>query len=378
MTHSQDLKTRIALLALEELADRRRRRAGRAGRQGRARRASATSTATTPASTPAATPPPGYRLDPETAAASAGVRHAQMTRAILRGYDLTEPGPDPRRPAAGQHLPRLRQPGAGRRLQPQRPRPARRPGRGSWTPSTPCCATGRAHDATTPLTAIPLTAGLLRGALDLEPTARGLLPHRLPARARGQIADAQLAMAEAQPSGVRLAFRTRATVVELDVLPTKRPTPARRPAPTASTTCSSTASWPAQATATGGNALTIDMATGSAGTDAGTGRHRSGSTGLPATEQGRRDLAAAQRDHRAGRAAHRRPGRARADRGTAGSGCTTAARSATAPTPRARPRTWPARRRRRSAASTWSTWASAAARCSTRSPPGPCATRPPT
>ncbi|MDF3148934.1 TetR-like C-terminal domain-containing protein, partial [Streptomyces sp. T21Q-yed] len=26
-----------------------------------------------------------------TAAASAGVRHAQMTRAILRGYDLTEP-----------------------------------------------------------------------------------------------------------------------------------------------------------------------------------------------------------------------------------------------------------------------------------------------
>ena len=31
------------------------------------------------------------RLDPETAAASAGVRHAQMTRAILRGYDLTEP-----------------------------------------------------------------------------------------------------------------------------------------------------------------------------------------------------------------------------------------------------------------------------------------------
>ncbi len=31
------------------------------------------------------------RLDPRTAAASAGVRHAQMTRALLRGYDLTEP-----------------------------------------------------------------------------------------------------------------------------------------------------------------------------------------------------------------------------------------------------------------------------------------------
>ncbi|WP_258029009.1 TetR-like C-terminal domain-containing protein, partial [Streptomyces fradiae] len=32
-----------------------------------------------------------YRLDPRTAAASSGVRHAQMTRAILRGYDLAEP-----------------------------------------------------------------------------------------------------------------------------------------------------------------------------------------------------------------------------------------------------------------------------------------------
>ena len=31
------------------------------------------------------------RLDPETAAVSAGGRHAQMLRAILRGYDLTEP-----------------------------------------------------------------------------------------------------------------------------------------------------------------------------------------------------------------------------------------------------------------------------------------------
>nr|WP_055720890.1 TetR-like C-terminal domain-containing protein [Streptomyces niveiscabiei] len=32
-----------------------------------------------------------FRLDPETAAASAGVRHSRMTRAILRGYALTEP-----------------------------------------------------------------------------------------------------------------------------------------------------------------------------------------------------------------------------------------------------------------------------------------------
>ncbi|MFB7188714.1 GDSL-type esterase/lipase family protein [Streptomyces sp. NPDC056230] len=68
----------------------------------------------------------------------------------------------------------------------------------------------------------PVTADILRGFLDVEATAHGLLPHRLPARARRQIPDDQLAMAEAQPSGVRLAFRTRATAIELDTLPTKR------------------------------------------------------------------------------------------------------------------------------------------------------------
>ncbi|MGW3248749.1 GDSL-type esterase/lipase family protein [Streptomyces sp. NPDC001070] len=72
------------------------------------------------------------------------------------------------------------------------------------------------------LISTPITTELLRGALDVEHTAHGLLPHRLPARARRQIPDEQLATAEAQPSGVRLAFRTRATVVELDTLPTKR------------------------------------------------------------------------------------------------------------------------------------------------------------
>lgn len=68
----------------------------------------------------------------------------------------------------------------------------------------------------------PLTAALLRGAIDVERTGRGLLPHRLPAWARAQCTDPQLAMAESQPSGVRLAFRTRATAAELDTVPTKR------------------------------------------------------------------------------------------------------------------------------------------------------------
>ncbi|MEW1776953.1 GDSL-type esterase/lipase family protein [Streptomyces sp. NPDC086777] len=68
----------------------------------------------------------------------------------------------------------------------------------------------------------PITADLLRGALDLERMEHGVLPHRLPARARAQCDDPQLAMVESQPSGVRLVFRTRATAVELDALPTKR------------------------------------------------------------------------------------------------------------------------------------------------------------
>ncbi|MEU3962108.1 SGNH/GDSL hydrolase family protein [Streptomyces buecherae] len=59
----------------------------------------------------------------------------------------------------------------------------------------------------------------LRGALEVEATARGVLPHRLPAAARAQVSDGFCALAEAQPSGVRLAFRTEATVVELDVVP---------------------------------------------------------------------------------------------------------------------------------------------------------------
>ncbi|WP_371483673.1 GDSL-type esterase/lipase family protein [Kitasatospora sp. NBC_00315] len=110
----------------------------------------------------------------------------------------------------------------------------------------------------------PVTAELLRGALDLERTVDGgLLPHRLPARARRQIPDGQLAMAEAQPSGVRLAFRTRATVVELDTLPTKRtyrglPTPAD-----GVYDLLIDGRLTAQATVAGGRLHTIDMATGS-------------------------------------------------------------------------------------------------------------------
>ncbi|MEU8516929.1 WHG domain-containing protein [Kitasatospora sp. NPDC048722] len=88
--NSQDLKTRIALLALEELADRvSAALAGRAGKDAL--------TAFADAYRDYAREHPGryaaarLQLDPETARASAAVRHSQMTRAILRGYDFVEP-----------------------------------------------------------------------------------------------------------------------------------------------------------------------------------------------------------------------------------------------------------------------------------------------
>ncbi|ORT60780.1 GDSL-type esterase/lipase family protein [Streptomyces sp. CB03238] len=108
----------------------------------------------------------------------------------------------------------------------------------------------------------PVTADLLRGALDVERTERGVLPHRLPAWARAQCADGQLTMAETQPSGVRLAFRTRATAVELDTLPTKRVYAGAPPRPDGVYDLLVDGHLAGQASVTGGNTLTIDMTTG--------------------------------------------------------------------------------------------------------------------
>ena len=110
----------------------------------------------------------------------------------------------------------------------------------------------------------PVTSDLVRGALELETTADGVLPHRLPAWAREQVPDEQLVTAEAQPSGVRLAFRTRATVVELDVLPTKTTYVGAPPRPDGVYDVLVDGHLVAQATAAGGKVRSIDMARGSA------------------------------------------------------------------------------------------------------------------
>lgn len=112
----------------------------------------------------------------------------------------------------------------------------------------------------------PVSADLLRGALELERTEHGVLPHRLPARARAQCADGQLAMAEAQPSGVRLVLRTRATAVELDALRTKIAYEGVPPRPDGVYDLLVDGRPAGQAGVSGGNVLTVDMATSSAET----------------------------------------------------------------------------------------------------------------
>ncbi|OOC54007.1 MULTISPECIES: GDSL-type esterase/lipase family protein [Nocardiopsis] len=113
-------------------------------------------------------------------------------------------------------------------------------------------------------TTTPITPDLLRGALDLERTEHGVLPHRLPARARAQCADPQLAMAESQPSGVRLALRTRASTIELDTLPTKRVYRGAPPRPDGVYDLLVDGRLTDQASVGDGNTVTIDLATGTA------------------------------------------------------------------------------------------------------------------
>ncbi|MFD9593191.1 GDSL-type esterase/lipase family protein [Kitasatospora sp. NPDC059973] len=141
---------------------------------------------------------------------------------------------------------------------------------------------------TTPHTWIttPVTAELLRGALDLERTEHGLLPHRLPAWVRARNTDGQLAMAESQPSGVRLAFRTRATAIELDTLPTKRVYPGAPPRPDGVYDLLVDGRPAGQSTVPTGNTLTVDLATGSARTRPGP----VGTARFPALPEGVKDV----------------------------------------------------------------------------------------
>ena len=151
-------------------------------------------------------------------------------------------------------------------------------------------------------------------------------------------------MAESQPSGVRLVFRTRATAVELDTLPTKRVYVGAPPRPDGVYDLVLDGRPAGGASVTGGNTLTIDMA-------AGTAEQRPGPvgtvcfTGLPAAVKDveiwlphneTTELVALRTDAPVtprGLGTSAIPYRT----GAVKCGCTTAVRSATAPTPRAPP-----------------------------------------
>jgi len=108
----------------------------------------------------------------------------------------------------------------------------------------------------------PIPADLIHGAVEIEQTDAGLLPQRLPAWALAHCPDVQLALAAAQPSGVRLAFRTAATSVELLVLPTKRRYGKMAPRPDGIYDLLVDGRLLQQASAPGGKTLDIDMISG--------------------------------------------------------------------------------------------------------------------
>lgn len=108
----------------------------------------------------------------------------------------------------------------------------------------------------------PVSPSLLRGFVELEGTDFGLLPHRLPTRARAQNVDPQLAMVEKEPSGVRLMFRTVATSIELDVLPTRRQLVGVPPRPDGIFDLCINGRLERQQSAAGATILQTDMSTG--------------------------------------------------------------------------------------------------------------------
>ncbi|WP_238158163.1 hypothetical protein [Kribbella voronezhensis] len=113
------------------------------------------------------------------------------------------------------------------------------------------------------LISTPITAEMVRGALELEPTEYGVLPHRLPARARAQNTDGQLAMSESKPAGVRVVFRSRATAIELVTRPTKMVYAGAPPVPDGVYDLVVDGVLTAQGSVAEGNILTHDWATGS-------------------------------------------------------------------------------------------------------------------
>jgi GDSL-like Lipase/Acylhydrolase family/SsfX3, N-terminal domain len=108
----------------------------------------------------------------------------------------------------------------------------------------------------------PITADLVHGALELETTEYGVLPHRLPAWARAQAADEGVLQAESQPAGVRLVFRSRATELELDAHRVVSGYAGVPPRPDCFYDLLVDGELVAQTTVTGGDVMETDMSSG--------------------------------------------------------------------------------------------------------------------
>ena len=111
-------------------------------------------------------------------------------------------------------------------------------------------------------TTTPITADLVRGAVELEHGQHGLVPHRLPAWARAQCPDPQLLDSEAMPSGVRVAVRTAASAVELVVRPRRKVYVGAPPRPEGRFDLLVDGRPAGQQVADGGDVVRIDLATG--------------------------------------------------------------------------------------------------------------------
>jgi hypothetical protein len=136
----------------------------------------------------------------------------------------------------------------------------------------------------TALTTTSLTPFMLRGAMDVQKTAHGVLPLRLPQRAITQAHDDYLTMVASQSSGVRLALRTAATVVELDVLATRTVFQGVPGGPVGLYDLLIDGRLAHQAAASGGATVTVDLAAGTITRSSGTpGTVRF--AGLPAREK---------------------------------------------------------------------------------------------
>ena len=227
---------------------------------------------------------------------------------------------------------------------------------------------------------IPLDEITIVGALDVERTATGLAPRRLPAWTRPQLPDDLTRVMVAMTAGVRLAFTTTATTIELDAMVSMfvRPGANERPIAFELLVDGEVVS---RAETLDGNRIAFDLTRNRFELIEGEPA-RLRFDDLPAGPEALRAVAAAQRDGRAAVVPHRRRRRCSGSpdpvHAATDAGSITAARSATARRRRRPTTTWPAivalARRRRPPRPR----ASVGAATSTSTSPAPSATSPPT